>query len=143
MSSSSWRSLGPALSVEPGGLEGRAALLELVEVVTPATSQGKVLVKYKLCDKTFAGITMRMVAGVAKKPHCYVAKCTKATADATPLGKRYMADLDDKREKNKRVAESAMLKSRQTFSSPKGRPHGRSATGACTEVRLSSARSTI
>lgn len=54
--------------------------------------------KCKLCDNTSAGLTTRMTAHFAKKSGYHEAKCTKDTAGATALGKRYMSDLHGKRE---------------------------------------------
>ena len=65
--SSSWGALGPALSTQPGDVEGRAALLALVTVVTPGTAHSKTLVKCNFCDMTFSAITSRLAAYSSQK----------------------------------------------------------------------------
>ena len=91
--SSAWGCLGAALSVEPEGLEGRAAFLELVTVVSAAAAQTKTQVKCNLCDKTFTGITTRMAAHFGKKAGYHVSPCTKSTPAAVALGKKFLGDL--------------------------------------------------
>ena len=128
MASSSWGSLGSALSLEPDVIEGREGLLQLVTVVTAAASQGKMVVKCKLCDRQFAGVTQRMAAHFAKKTSYHVDQCTKATAESTALGKKYLSALDDKREATrKRAAEKATVRLQQTYLRRKGDGSGKEA----------------
>lgn len=126
--SSAWGCLGAALSVEPEGLEGRAAFLELVTVVSAAAAQTKTQVKCNLCDKTFTGITTRMAAHFGKKAGYNVSPCTKSTPAAVALGKKFLSDLGEAREiKRKRAAESAVVKSRQTYLRRKNDGEGKEA----------------
>ena len=80
----------PVIACDPDGLEGRPALLWLVTITQQSTNQSKVGVKCNLCDKSFAGLTEWMAAHFAKKPGYHVSKCTKATPQATALGKKIL-----------------------------------------------------
>ena len=80
----------PVIASDPDCLEGRPALLWLVTITQQSTNQSKVGVKCNLCDKSFAGLTERMAAHFAKKPGYHVSKCTKATPQATALGKKIL-----------------------------------------------------
>lgn len=105
-----------SISSEPDGLEGREALLRLVTITAPAINQSKVIVKCNLCGKSFAGLTERIAAHFAKESGRHVMKCTKATREATALGKKTLKEYDAKRSiTRKRKAESAVVKSHQTY----------------------------
>ena len=63
-----------------------------------------------------------------KKTGYHIAQCTKATAESTALGEKYISALDDKREATrKRAAEEATVRLRPTYLRRKGDGSGKEA----------------
>lgn len=90
-------SANSALPFSPSGVEGRAGLLALVDIIRSGPSQAQLHVRCKLCMKTMSGQSVRMAAHFAQKSGYHVSTCSNSTPNTLALGTKFIEQLEDKR----------------------------------------------